>query len=159
MANSLEDLTKGCRNETITNASNVHQIFPLVNTNDERVESGRTRNVSAYDELLAPIYAVLYPRAGSFSSFVKAVLAFPDDTFQLLLPDSGEHVIRRNLELFRDADVGRTYLQKRFHQLTAFAQRQSRKVAVVTDKEVENEVVNTGCFAAKVLEQIEIWSA
>src|ERR1700746_2365172 len=44
MTNSLEDLTPGRRNETIANASNVQQIFPLVNTNDERVESVRTRN-------------------------------------------------------------------------------------------------------------------
>lgn len=103
MTNSLEDLTAGCRNETIANASNVHQIFSLVNTNDERVESVRTRNVSAYDELLAPIYAVLYPRGASFSSFIQAVLALSDNTFQLLFAHSSKHVICCNVELFSNA--------------------------------------------------------
>ena len=92
MMDLFEHLTARSRNETITNASYVHQILALIIADDKRVESMRTRKIPTYDELLAAIYSILYPRAGSFSRFVPTVLAFSDNSFQLLLTNCCNHV-------------------------------------------------------------------
>jgi hypothetical protein len=41
----------------------------------------------------------------------------------------------------------------------AFTEGQSGEIAVVANQQVEDEIVNTRCFAAEILEQIEVWSA
>jgi hypothetical protein len=63
----------------------------------------RTRNISAYDKLLAPIYAVLYSRASSLSSFIQVGFALSDNTLQLLLTHRSEHVVCWHFELFSNA--------------------------------------------------------
>ena len=52
-----------------------------------------------------------------------------------------------------------TQLQNGFHQLATFTEGQSGEIAVVANQEVENKIVNTGCFTAEILKQIEVWSA
>src|SRR5438094_9632838 len=54
-----------------------------------------------------------------------------------------------HFELFGDADAWGTQLQKGFHQFAAFVQRQSGEIAVVADKKVEDEIVNTGASLRK----------
>jgi hypothetical protein len=61
--------------------------------------------------------------------------------------------------LLVNAKARRTQVQKSLHEFAAFAEGQSGEIAVITNQQVKNEVVDAGCFAAEILEQIEIRSA
>src|SRR5215469_15644685 len=159
MTDFLEDLSPRRRNEAVADTGDVHQILALVISDDERVKSVWPRNVSTDDQLLSAIRPAFDPCTGSFSCLVRAIFAFSDGSFQLLLPHGGKQVVRGNLELFGDADSRRTQPQKRFHQPTALTERQTCEVSVVTDKKIEDKIVDTRRFAAEALEQIEAWSA
>src|SRR6266436_3122506 len=73
MTDSLEDLSARRGNKAVADASDVHQIFPLVIANDERVESVWPRNVSADDQLLTTVRPALDRSTSSFSCFVHTV--------------------------------------------------------------------------------------
>ena len=118
-----------------------------------------TRDVTADHQFLATIDPAFDPRSRAFSGFVRAILAFGDHALKLLLPNGGKHIVCAGFELLRDSEERRMQLQKRLHEFAAVSQGKSGEIALLADEKIEDEIVNTRCFAAEVLEQVEVRSA
>src|SRR5262245_50840424 len=77
--------------------------FPFP-TEPGQLDSVGSENVSTDNELLATIDSQLDPGAGAFSRLIEARLTLRHNDFESLLANDRNHVIGRNIEMFRDAN-------------------------------------------------------
>src|SRR5438445_1085966 len=159
MLQSRKHFSPASREKSVPSSRHIHQLVSLIVADDERVKTVRSRKVAADDELLPSIHAILDPSTASLSRLVQAVLSFPDDSFNPLLPDRRKKVLWCSLHVV--ANPGSLVLdhKQRFQQRTPFGEWKACQVAALPAQQIENVVVNPRRFSTEMLQKIEVGPA
>src|SRR6516164_3753977 len=151
-----EYLASGSRHKAVPNSRDINQIVSPVIPNNDGIHAVCAWDVASDHEFLPAVQSILSPRAAALASFIPTVLSFRNDAFQSLLGGAFEHCLGCGLEVFGDSDSRRLEFEHRLQEFTALDERELRKVMILTDEHVKDEIADALRLALGMLKKIKV---
>src|SRR5215469_8716397 len=151
-----EYLASRSRNKAVPNSGHVKQILSPVIADNDGVHSVCAWDVASDHKFLSTVQTILGPRPAALASFIPTVLSFRNDAFQSLLGGAFEHCLGCGLEVFGDSDSRRLEFEHRLQEFTALDERELRKVMILTDEHVKDEIADALRLALGMLKKIKV---
>src|SRR5690349_572465 len=98
----------------------------------------RSAEIASDDEFLSAIHTIFDPSAAPLSRLVVALLVFSDDSFQTLLSDRSEQILRGGLDIICNPDSFVANSNKGLQQPAPLDQRNAGQIATLPAQQVED---------------------